>query len=231
MGNTCLSAVKWIWHLSINWNGVSAVATLIATGIALFLPLKLSRQEWSRQNRLRQEDAASVQRQIVDVRHEVCSAVDRVLAYREATIALFDSAPVYNVGIEAIRKILANTEILAEVLNLLKERTELSDGAIFSAVAGQKIADVIIREAGNVLNEWGVSDPRWLERKAALEKIGHLASITKERITGVRKYNNLAESQSAKKILEKYLPLSAAIKGAIAEDTGEPANHIADNYY
>lgn len=231
MGNTCVAVVSWLWHHPINWDAVSAVGTLIAIVVALFLPGRLARLEWGRQDRLRQEDADSERQTLVDVRHEVCSAVDRVLAYRQAAIALFDSAPPYTVGIDAITKIQLNTQILTEVLDILKGRPELSDGAVFSAVAGRKIANAVITEATHVVSNWGQGDPGWNARKAALEKLNHLAAIAQERSDLVRARHDLPESSSAIKIRQKYLPLSAAIKEAVAADTGAPANIVADSYY
>jgi hypothetical protein len=231
MGNTCLAVVGWLWRLSVNWDAVSAVGTLIAIVVALFLPLRQARREWARQDRLRQEDGASKRQRLVDARHEVCSAVDRVMAYREVAIALFDSAPVYTVGIDAIRRIQLNTKILVEVLDLLKGRPELSDGAVFSAVAGLKIGAAVIGETTLVLDNWGVNDPAWPARKAALEKLHHLAAIAQERSDAVRAYHGLFKSDSAGKIREKYLPLSVAIKGAIAAGSDAPENTVAESYY
>lgn len=231
MVTTWVVIAAWLCRPPINWEAVSAVSTFAATAVALFLPLGLGRREWKRQDRLRQQDAAAERKKLVDVRHEVCSAVDRVLAYREAAIALFDSAPVYTVGIDAIAKVRLNTQILSDVLDLLKVRPELSDGAVFSAVAGRTIADAVVRATGLVVDDWGRGDPGWTERKAALEKLDQLAAIAKERNGGVRVHHKLPESRSAEEIRQKYLPLSAAIKEAIAADSGAPPNHVAESYY
>lgn len=228
---TCVAVVSWLLRLPIDWDAVSAVGTLIATAVALFLPLRLARREWARQDRLRQEDVASERQKLVDVQHEVCSAVDQVLAYREAAIALFDSAPVYTVGIDAITKVRLNTQILIEVLDLLKGRSELSDGAVFSAVAGRKIADAVIRETAYVIENGGLHEPVWTERRAALERLNHLVAIAQERSDGVRRHYDLPASGSADKVRQKYLPLAAAIKAAIVADRGAPANTVAESYY
>ena len=229
MGHWPVAVVNWLGHISINWDAASAIGTFLATAVALFLPLWITRREWERQDRLRQEDITNERQKRVDVQHEVCSAVDRVLAYRDAAIALFGSAPVYTVGIEAIAKVQLNTQFLAEVLDLFKCRTELSDGAVYSAVAARKIADAVIRETSYVVYNWGVNDPGWAAREDALRKLDQLAAIAQARSDGVRNHYGLPSSGSAMHIRQKYLPLAAAIKEAIAADSGAPANIVADS--
>lgn len=230
MGVTCVSVVQWIWRLSINWDAWSAVGTIGAIVVALFLPARMAKREWVRQDQIRQADIDGSMRKIADTQHEVCSAVDRVLAYREAAIALFDSKPVYWVGIQAIKRINLNSKILLNMLDLLEIRPELSDGTVYSAVAAKRIAEATVEQTDHVLKNWGTNDPGWSQRNAVLSELDELASIAKKRSDGVREYYSLGESKSAEEIRSKYLPLSEAIKAAIAADSGEPANNLASSY-
>ncbi|WP_147276277.1 hypothetical protein [Sphingomonas aracearum] len=168
---------------------------------------------------------------MIDVRREVCSAVDQIVAYRESAIALFASEPAYEVGIEAIRKILLNVENLMDVLELLKSRPELSDGAVFTAVVGLKVGASIAAELGQVIGNWGIFDPAWGARKTALERGSGLAEMAQARSNGVRTAHKLGPSRSAIKIKKKYLPLAEAITDARLQNAGAPKYDIAGTYY
>jgi len=230
MGYTCANVVQWLWELSINWNAWSAIGTIAAIVVALFLPVHMAKREWARQDGIREVDAKEVQQKFIDAQHEVCSAVDRVLAYREAAIAIFDSEPVYHVGIQAIKKINLNAGILLETLDLLQHRPELSDGTVYSAVAAKRIAVATVNETEKVLVSWGTLSPGWPERKAALSELDELATMTKNRADGVRENLGLVSSNTAIAIRSKYLPLAEAIKAAIVADSGEPDNNLAKCY-
>ena len=230
MGVTCVSVVQWLWTLSINWDAWSAVGTIGAIVVALFLPARMAKREWVRQDQIRKADIDGAKRKIADSQHEVCSAVDRVLAYREAAIALFESKPVYWVGIQAIKRINLNSSILLDLLDLLEIRPELSDGTVYSAVAAKRIAAATVDQTGHVLKNFGTNDPGWSQRIAVLSELDELASIAQKRSDGVREYYGLGESKSAEEIRFKYLPLSEAIKAAMTADSGEPANNLTSSY-
>lgn len=230
MGGTCASVVGWLWGLSINWDAWSAIGTISATIVALFLPMRMAKREWARQDNIRKADADAARQELAGMQHEVCSAVDRVLAYREAAIAIFDSKPVYHVGIQAIKRINLNGRILLDVLDILRQRPELSDGAVYSAVAAKEVVSAIVDETGKVLRNWGTVDPGWPERKAALLEFNELADMAQQRADGVRRHHGLQPSKSAAEIRFKYLPLAEAIKVAIAGDSGEPPNNLAASY-
>jgi hypothetical protein len=223
--------MQWLWSLSINWDAVSAGATVAATIVALFLPIRMARREWTRQDQIRESDSAAVLRKLADAQREVCSAVDRVLSYREAAIALFDSAPVYSVGIEAIERINFNVGILLDTLDILKTRSGLSHGTVYAAVAATRIAEATLDETGKVLLSWGTGSPGWAERKVTLSELETLAVMAKERTDGVRAHYGLEPSHSAGRINSKYLPLAASIKAAIAADSGEPSANLSTSYY
>ena len=172
----------------------------------------------------------SAQQRLTDTQHEVCSAVDRVLAYRDAAIALFNSKPVYLIGIQAIKRVNLNASILLNMLGLLETRPELSDGAIYSIVAAKKIAEATVSETSKVLNCFGTSDPGWPERVANLSALDELSAMAKRRADGVRKQYSLDQSGSAEKIRSKYIPLAEAITAALIADSGAPAYDLTQGY-
>ncbi len=231
MGRASIEILIWLHGLSINWDAVAAVATIAATLVALFLPMYQARREWARQDQRDRKETKKEKKKLKEAAHEVCSAVDRILAYREVTIALFQTAPPYPVALQAIEHITLNTQILLDVLDLLKGRPELSDGAVFSAVAGRSIADAIVKEASPVVAGWGVDNPFWQERKARLEKLDRLAGIAQERTDGVRKHYRIKPSGTAQQIRDKYLTLSAAMAEALATNGELPPNTVGDTYY
>lgn len=216
--------------LSINWEAVSAVGTVCAIIVALFLPVQLAKREWARQDAIRQTDRDTAIEEIAGIQHQICSAVDRVLAYREAALAIFDSEPVYWVGIQAVRRININSRILLELLKLFEVRPGLTDGTAYSAVAAKQIAEATIEQTSCVLRDFGTVDCNWPQRFAALSSFDELSSMTKLRADGVRKHFGLAESQNAAEIRLKYLPLAEAIKSAKATNSGEPVNNLASSY-
>lgn len=214
-----------------SWEAWSAIGTISATLVALFLPIRMAKREWARQDSIRQAEAHRTQQKLSDTQQEVCSAVDRVLAYREAAIAIFDSKPIYFVGVQAVRRINLNTDILLEMLFILQERPDLSDGALYSAVSARRLATALVEETGQVMSSWGTLDPQWEMRKAALVDWDELASMVKARSDGVRRHWKLnAESSAAQKIRDKYLPLAEAIRTAIAADSGAPDFDLKVDY-
>ena len=230
MGHTCESVATWLWSLSINWDAWSAIGTIGAIAIALILPIKMAKREWARQDQIRLADQNSTKQLIAGYQQEVCSVVDRILADRDAAIAIFDSQPVYYVGIQAIKRININARILLNMTELLEKRPSLSDGSLFSAVAAKRIAETITEETGSVLKHFGTVDPGWPQRIAALSNLEELASITKLRSDGVREYYGLVESQRAAEIRAKYIPLAEAIRQCKIADSGEPDNNLHLSY-
>jgi hypothetical protein len=231
VAQSCLSVANYFWSLPTNWDALSAIGTIAATLVALFLPTQLARREWARQDSIRQAEADRAEQYLSDTQQEVCSAVDRILAYREAAIAIFDSEPVYFVGIQAVRRINLNTSILQEMLAILENRPDLTDGALYSAVSAKRVAKVTVEETSKVITSWGTLDPCWNQRAAVLENSKELASMAKARSDGVRNHWKLnAESVEAKKIRDKYLPLAAAIKSAKATDSGPPEFDLTLDY-
>jgi hypothetical protein len=230
MGNTWTSIVQWLSSLSIDWSAWSAVGTIAATLVALFLPFRMAKREWARQDKIRQADAEINQQRRADLQHEVCSAVDRVLAYRDVAIALFKSKPVYWVGIQAIKRVNLNAAILVDVLGLFETRSDLSDGAVYSAVAAKKIAEATVTETTKVLNCFGISDPGWSERVASLANLDELSAMVKSRADGIRSHYGLGESTGAKLIRSKYIPLAEAITASMTADSGAPPYDLTGNY-
>ena len=230
MGHTCHTIAHWVWSLSINWEAWSAIGTIGAIAVALILPVRMAKREWARQDQIRLADQNSAKQQISGYQQEVCSVVDRILAYRNAAIAIFDSEPIYNVGIQAIKRININTKILLNMLELLQNRPSLSDGSLFAAVAAKRIAEGIAEQTGYVLRDFGITDPGWPQRYASLLAFEELASIAKLRCDGVRQHFQLGESQSAAEIRAKYIPLAEAIIQAKIADSGEPTNNLHASY-
>lgn len=171
-------------------------------------------------------------KKLADTHQEICSSVDRVLAYREAAIAIFNSQPPYLIGIEAVRRINLNTGILLEMLAILLNRPDLGDGALYSAVSGKRLAVAIVDQTNHVLADWGKRDPQWHVRKDALVASEELANMVKSRNVRVRKFWKLSlESSAAKKIRKKYIPLAVAIQDAIQANSGAPQIDLSIDYF
>jgi hypothetical protein len=221
---------KWLSTDWKGWEALSAIGSISATIVALFLPIQMARNEWSRQDRIRQADAGLARKQIIDVQHEVCSAVDRILAYYEASIAIFDSQPVSLVGKEAVRRIGLNVRILLDVLTALQNRQELSDGTLYSAAAAIRIGTVIGVQNNLILQSWATQTPNWMGGKNALLEDRTLAEMAKLRSCQVRDHYGLSESETAKKIREKYIPLSEKIKCEQINGGPSPENNLSDDY-
>lgn len=213
----------WLQDHTPSWEALSAVSTFVATLVALFLPLALSRREQARQLSLRAEDSANAMKAIRDVRHEVCSTVDQILAYRTAAIAIMKTEPVYLVGVEAITRIRDNVVILIEVLALLESRSELSDGAVYSAVAGRNVGRALFAQLDPIVEEWGQRDPRWSLRVTMVKKLEALAARTRLRTAAVRSDNDIGPGETAARITEKYGTLADAIEAAKVADSGAPS--------
>lgn len=191
----------------------------------------MARQEWARQDRLRHEQATVDREKLSDNYREVCSTVDRVLAYRLAAIFIFESRPVYFVGIEAIRRINLNVSILKDMLQVFLARTELTDGAVYSVAAALRLANFVIAETNSVLTAWGHQDPDWSGRVAALKTLDELARMVELRSQGVRASWKLdSQSSVAKKIHDKYNSLAEALKAAVISDSGAPDIDLTGDY-
>lgn len=210
--------------LPINWDAWSAIGTVSATIVALFLPKHMADREWKRQEKRRTSESAASHR-------EILSAVDRVLAYREAAIALFAAEPVYRVGFDAIKKIGLNSHINADLLRLAQIRAGLSDGALYASIAALRIADDITVMCDEVIATVGTRDPKWAVRAMKLRSHASLAAMAAQRSAGVRGTWGLADSTSAVKIRDKYLPLSEAIVSAMAVDAGGPTFDLDSTAY
>lgn len=207
------------------WTALSAVATVAAVGVALLLPGLMARrewkrrdqerrEEWTRQDQLRAAELAERKAERTAVIHEVCSAVDQILAFREAAISLAKTKPPFLEPTQSLARISANTTTLSAMLDVLKKRPELTDGATYSAVAAQRIATIVIEQTkppyGQTMNDW-------INRVAALELASLEAGLVEKRVTGVRTYAELEPSVSAAKIRAKYEAMRAEIVAALAE--------------
>lgn len=207
------------------WTAISAIATGLAVAVALALPVLMARrewkrrdierrEEWTRQDRLRAAELAERKAERTAVIREVCSAVDQILAFREAAISVASTKPPFHAPMQSLERIGANAKTLSAMLEVLKTRAELTDGATYSAVAAQRIAAVVIEQTkppyGQTINDW-------IDRVTALELVSLEAGLVEKRVTGVRNYAGLAPSASAAKIRAKYEAMCAEIAAALAE--------------
>lgn len=241
----CDTAVDWGATGSI----LSAIATVIATVVALWLPGRAAKKEWARQDRLRIADAkrdddlrAAAHQRDDDLRaaqvaqakldrkyviHQGCSTVDQIVAYLHAARAMNESAPVYLEGFNGIDRIHENTLTLKEILAVMRTKPEVSDGLLFTMVNAGRLADVIL---GVTLPAEGGFDPNWIARVHQIDEFKPLAELTHKRNRDVREAFELQPSQSAVAIQSKYDALAAAIVHAresqlLVDMTAVPQNH------
>lgn len=218
-----------IFNVEINWEAMSAIGTIVAAAVALFLPARTIKKEWSRQDRIRNEDMKRIENAKKSVIHEVCSTADRIIAYKKSAIALFSADNVYHVGFEAMIRIHENTKSLLEMLEILKVRTELSDGALYVAVSSIRIADAIIAQTVAPDPVYGIN---WITRKNALAELDSLSDMIEDRNKRVRRHAGLSEtSDGANRILDKYVTLADGIKASRVADDGARNLKVTDEYY
>jgi hypothetical protein len=226
---------------------VSAIGTIAAAVIALFLPFVSSRKEWKRQDRFRVEDQKRVEdewarqdkirvadelrikKDRTDVIHEVTSTVDRILAYRTSAIAIFSVDNVYVIGNDAIARINENTKTLFRMLELLEVRSGLTDGALYVTLSAKRLARAVIEQTTAVESR---SNPDWSFKIKCLNDQEQLAAMVIKRNRKVRLYAGLTErSGKADEICEKYTSLANKIETARLADLGAPNVDITEDYY
>jgi len=183
------------------WSAWSAIATGVAALIALVAVVIALLEGWFRRRK-----EAKARR---DVIREVCSAVDQILAYHELAITLANGGFPFLESHQSFRQIHENAITLRDALAVLQVRSELTDGAIYSAIAVQRIAAPLIVQT---LDPEHVGN--WPDRVARLEPLLPIAQVVRHRVDGVRKYAKLGPSSAAKKIRDKYQPFIAEMERA-----------------
>ncbi len=131
---------------------------------------------------------------------ETCSAVDQVVAYyrasREITKVLGSQ-----LSFQTLRRIENHLATLVEMLTILSNREEITDGAMFSAITAKHLAANVLRELSdhseNTPNRWAVVHDRLLELSTHADQAA-------DRCRGVRKHAKLKPSKSAESIAAKY---------------------------
>lgn len=237
-GYWCGGMSHWFTTLPITADGVSAFATLAATGVALWLPARMARKEWARQDQLRLEDrhredrlraeqAGEAKNARCYVIHQGASTVDQILAYWQTALAISESKPVYHEGFAAIARIRENVLTLREILMVIRHKPDLSDGLLFTMVNADRIADAILKASAPPQNGQGHDWATWVHR---LDGQRALVEMTQKRNNEVRAAFGLQASASAEAIRIKYRNLADAIKAALATQglvdmTAVPQNH------
>lgn len=169
-----------------DWNGVAALATAAATAVALAIPVSLIWKE-------RTEWRATVR--------EVCSAVDRIVAYHQIATQLIANDPLYWPELDACERIAEHVIDLQRALQVLITRPSLTDGAITAAASSERIgASIIAALAG----PQGHPNGEWARRRDRLARTALAANIALQRTTAVRNYTGLNPSTGAAAITAKY---------------------------
>jgi hypothetical protein len=215
-GDVC----KWAEAVNCDtyWSAWSTIATGLAV-VAAFLAILVTAVASQRQRRIE----AMAKREAI---REVCSAADQILAYHEVAIALGKGAFPYSPAQNSWRRIMENTATLRDVLHLLEKRSELTDGAIYVAVAVQRIAAPLIEIATKPDAEGD-----WARRVAVLEALNPLAELVATRAAAVRRHAGLEASTSALAIREKYGPMIAEMARCLAtQEVPNLPNVFADRY-
>jgi len=199
------------------WTAWSAVATALAVAVALLIPIGMTIAE----GRRRKADRRAVIQ-------EVCSAVDQIVAYHGILLALCRAKPVYHEGFAACDRIGSNAITLAQMLAVLQSRSELTDGAVYSAIGGQRIAEVVIP---NGTGPYGQTTNDWTNRATRLADVQSLVDAVALRVGGVRRHAGLSSSSSAAAIRAKYDPIVAEIVAALAANRGPVIGPLDADHY
>lgn len=168
-----------------DWNGVAAVATAAATGVALFAILREAcRQRQARRSAIR----------------EACSAVDRLVAYHQVSGDIVDEAQHSAFARIALDRISESAKIQQDIIRVLIQRPDLSDGAIMAMAAALNVAEPLIE----LRKTYGVEPSLVQARKAGLLDAEMSCSIAKVKSADVREHFHWEKSKAARKIKEKY---------------------------
>lgn len=115
------------------------------------------------------------------------------------------------------------------MLTVLQSRSELTDGAVYSAIGGRRIADAVIP---NGRGPYGQTTDDWNNRVARLESVQALVDAVAKRVSGVRRHAGLSSSSSAAgEIRAKYQPIVAEIVAALAENRGPVIAPLDADHY
>lgn len=223
----------------INADWVSAIATLLATVVALWLPGRTAKKEWARQDRLiaadhqredrlRTEMIAQQKEDRKYVIHQGASTVDQILAYWHAALVIGESEPVYHEGFAAIRRLRENVLTLKEILMIMRVKPELSDGLIFTIVNADRIAEDILNATRPPQN--GQSQD-WIQWRHNIERNRSLVEMTQKRNNEVRAAFQIQSSLSAQSIRNKYATLSQAIVHAKVTNGALDMTAVPQNHY
>ena len=186
----------------------SAIATVAAVVVALVAPRRAQRDEWGEQNRRRAEEARDRANSRRDVIHEVCSAADQVVAYRNAVMAISAQNPVYPQAPIAAKRIASNLSTLEELLVVLVVRPELSDGSVFLAISAKRLA-------ATVLDPTARSESlSWDEVNRRLAALELDAAIVDRRSQEIRTHFGIDASRAASAIATKYTDLAEEFRRA-----------------
>lgn len=204
----------------------SAIGTIAATLVALFLPFYSTRREWRRQDALRASDHKAAQQALSDLHRDVCHTAERVVAYRNAARDIFSTDTSYQTTLAAMRRIGVNCEILRNVLAEMKKRPQLTDGALYCASAAEQIARIVAEGAREWVKSFGTPHRR-VEHSSnymhiVLAGLDDLCISTLARIEDVKRSFCFGPSAGAEKISKKYTDLVTALNRASDEETAPP---------
>jgi hypothetical protein len=205
-------------NCSPDWNGVGAVATAVATFAALSVPFIMASIERRKQQQSRK-----------DVIHEVCSIVDRIVAYHTVGQALMKARFPYWPAIQSCEHISENVRYLRRSLEILIVRPELSDGTVIAAAAAEQVADSIVSALSGIANVQ--SDAEWSGRRARLDNSKLAADLASARSSRVRTDVKLQPSSSAAAILNKYNAVIAACNLALETQTAPVVEDISISHH
>ena len=217
----------------------SAIGTFVAAGLALWLPGRSARKEWDRQDRIRAAEKAEAQAKVCDVHQEVCSTVDRIIAYYDIQTKILAAEPQFIAFDRMLDRINMQVAVLREMLGLLEKRPELSDGALFSAVGGKVIAQVVEGSTLGLINTLSknvMSEVNWPAYRVNLASHRGFVDSVKARNQGVRNHHKLGtevapgvyQGSKGQAIREKYEPLISLMHKLEPGNTDEIVNRIAE---
>lgn len=134
------------------------------------------------------------------VLRETCSAVDQTVAYYHASRRI-SAALGSQLSFQALRRIENHLSTLIEMLTILANRQEITDGAMFSAITAKQLAENVLGELSGISMK---TRDQWALTHDHLQDLLTHADQAADRCHGVREHAKIAPSKSAKFVAKKY---------------------------
>ncbi|MBB3918335.1 hypothetical protein [Rhizobium fabae] len=174
------------------------------SGVVSSIAIIVALSGYRLQERQRKFDRELLEKQRKAIVRDACSATDQVVAYFEMSKRILNSmgSPL---SFQAFVRIREHLLTLHELLEILSQRVELTDGAMNAAVTARRICGVLLTQ----LDQLDRKEHReWMDALMTIERLNTAAQLASERSSSVRRYFGLSASTAAQDIEKKYSTLA-----------------------